>query len=150
MELLGGSHTPSGTVFPKSEVVGWADIGTSSRPITGVVIGREMRGIVSNDSEDIKIRVQTYVKPYGNDYPLSIIKDAALHEGWSGKEFEITHDYSPERAMQMQYSPNSIYKLTEGEALFISTLVTSLPLMEGFEGMQAHHTTPPAHQWQQA
>lgn len=135
------------TFFSQNEVIGWADIGTSSRPVTGLVIGREIRGVVTNDKGEVKMRVQTYVKPTGNIEPLDRVCGSKRHWGWSGPEFEITDDFSPEYAMTLSYSPTSAQRLTENETLNILPLVSSVPLLtECSLNTQVPQKVPPSHQ----
>lgn len=88
----------------RNEIVGWTQNNGVSRPVTGVVIGREMSGVVSGP-KGIKIRVQNYVQPTGNEYLLNSLPNSAAHEGISGKEYVISQDFSPEYAMALEYSP---------------------------------------------
>lgn len=120
--------------FPRNEVVGWTQgPHGSSRPVTGVVIGREMRGIVSGDQGDMRFRIQTYVKPHGNNYPLSLIRNSVEHNGLSGFEFEITQDLSPEFALGLDYSQTTPVSIPEQKmedvSLFLIPLVAELPYL---------------------
>lgn len=76
-----------------------------------------MRGVVTGPEQDLKIRIQTYIRPTGNEFPLLQIPNAKQHSGWSGGEIEITQDVSPEYAFSLNYSRNETYELSEGQTL---------------------------------
>lgn len=129
--------------IPRSEVVGWTQgPHGSSRPVTGVVVGREMRGITSNE-EKLTIQVQTYVKVTGNEFPLSLLKGAKPHSGLSGYEFEITEDVSPEHAFGLDYTQIDPVALpAEAAQMLIPLIPTFLTAREGSLSMPIPHTAP--------
>jgi len=87
----------------RNEIVGWTQ-GHTCRPVTGVVVGREMSGLVSYDNGSVKMRVKKYIKPTGNNYILSTLPNAQPHNGIAGPEYVISEDLSLEYAMSLDYS----------------------------------------------
>lgn len=103
--------------IPHNEIVGWTQGPHGvSRPITGVVIGRELRGVVTREDGQVFFQVDTYIKPTGNEFPLKSIPGSHIHHGWSGKEFEVTQQLSPDFALKLEFSPN-IEELRADKAL---------------------------------
>lgn len=139
------AHNARRTFFPRSEVVGWtqgfhgSNGGSHGRSIgvSGLVVGRELRGVVSSDN--IKLRVQTYVKVTGNEYPLRLLPNAKPHEGLSGFEFEITDDFSPKYALTLSYSQTEPVKLEEGHITTLASIAKNHDLREYFVDMQGNH-----------
>lgn len=118
----------------RNEIVGWTQgPHGSSRPVNGIVIGREMRGIVSDDENNIRLRIQTYIKPSGNEYPLSLVKNSSKQMGLSGHEFVITDDVSPEYAFGLDYSQMEPVTLSEKKmqeaSLLLVPLIAELPYL---------------------
>lgn len=92
----------------KSEntVVGWVDIGTSSRPVTRHVVGRVADSVVLFPDGSEKIKVRTYVRSYKGDYPLSLL-GGRVSRSWETEgheERELTELYSREYASTFAYS----------------------------------------------
>lgn len=113
----------------ESEVVGWLDFHGSSKPITGIVAGREMRGIITTPTGELLMRTQTYIQVTGNEYILNSLPNSTPHdEGWSGKEVIITEDLPLEYAMKLKYSGVSEVSLTENTPYALSGTTKLLPL----------------------
>lgn len=87
-------------------VVGWAEIHGSSKPITGLVIGRETTGMVTTD-EGVYLEVETYVKVTGNEFPLLSIPNSRIQNGSTGKEVVIVENLTPEFAMVLSFTKHN-------------------------------------------
>lgn len=87
-----------------NEVVGWVDIGTSSRPVTRPVVGRVLRGVEILPDGQEKIRVDTFVKSYKGDYPLSLLGGSLSSETESQQEIQLSSLLSREYASSLIYS----------------------------------------------
>lgn len=91
---------------PENTVVGWANIGTSSRPVTREVVGRVADSAVLLADGGEKIKVRTYVRSYKKDYPLSLL-GGRLSRSWDNETFEereLIELYSREYASTLSYS----------------------------------------------
>ena len=89
---------------PGNEYVGWVDIGTSSRPIIREVVGRVPRGVKFMPDGTEKILVNTYVRSYKGDYPLSLLGGEISRTTDKFEESELTIFYSREFAATLSYS----------------------------------------------
>ena len=85
-------------------VVGWVDIGGSSRPITRMVVGRVVRGVATNDDGNEKIIVDTYVRSYKGDEPLSFLKGKISKVTEKYAETLLTDLFSRDYASTLAYS----------------------------------------------
>jgi hypothetical protein len=109
----------------KNETVGWTQgpHGTS-RPVIAVVVGREMRGITTLETGELKVRAQTYVIATGNEHILSSLPHTKSNpQGWRENEFEITENFSPEYAFKLSYSQDSPSKLAEGVPYTLTSFI---------------------------
>lgn len=130
--LFAQDYSSSQSFIPQNEIAGWTQgLHGASKPITGLIIGREMRGIVTKDNGNIKIRVQSYYKITGNEQPLLKIPNAKPHDGWSGKEIEITEDLAPEYAYKLKYSPST--ELSEGIPITIEKELSEILNLKKFK-----------------
>ena len=91
---------------PENTVVGWANIGSTSRPVTREVVGRVADSVVLFPDGNEKIKVRTYVRSYKGDYPLSLL-GGRISRSWANEtheERELTEFYSREFASTLSYS----------------------------------------------
>lgn len=89
---------------PHNTVVGWVDVGTTSRPITREVVGQVPSGIIKNDKGEEKIVVETYVRSYKNDYPLALLGGEISRITDRYEERHLTQFLSREYASKLSYS----------------------------------------------
>lgn len=91
---------------PENTVVGWVDIGTSSRPITREVTGRVADKVEKLADGRDGVRVRTYARSYKGDYPLSLLggRISRSEENESFEERELVEVYSREFAATLAYS----------------------------------------------
>jgi hypothetical protein len=108
--------------IPHNENVGWIEgpHGTS-HSVTGVVIGRDLLGLVTKDNGRILFHVDTYVKPTGNLNILTQIPGSDLHQGLSGVEVKITQELSPEYAMRLSYTSTKEELKAEQEVTLLNS-----------------------------
>ncbi len=91
---------------PENTVVGWANIGTTSRPVTRQVVGRVADSVVLFADGSEKIAVRTYVRSYKKDGPLASL-GGKISRSWDNEtheETELTELYSREYASTLSYS----------------------------------------------
>ncbi len=91
---------------PENTVVGWANIGSTSRPVTREVVGRVADSVILFPDGNEKIKVRTYVRSYKGDYPLSLL-GGRVSRSWENEtheETELTEFYSREYASTLSYS----------------------------------------------
>lgn len=121
---------------PENTVVGWADIGTSSRPITRQVVGRVADSVVLYANGSEKVKVRTYVRSYKGDYPLSLLggKVTRSWENETYQETELTQFLSREYAVTLSYSHFAADRqiLTPGVEMRVNQKYTppSFPLLD--------------------
>ena len=91
---------------PGSAVVGWIDIGTTSRPIMREVVGRVADSVALYVDGSEKIKVRTYVRSYKHDVPLAQL-GGTITRSWDNERFEETEIkelLSREYASTLSYS----------------------------------------------
>jgi hypothetical protein len=95
---------------PRNEIVGWNNLfHGSSRPVTGVVVGRNALGLLTTPIETL-VRVETFIKATGNGYILENLPNSIKNDNGT---FSITDDFSLEYAMKLDYSTPEKNRLFE-------------------------------------
>lgn len=112
---------------PHNETAGWIQGPISTRPVTGVVIGRELRDVFAPSDGEIMAVIESYYANTGNGEPLTSLPDAQWHDGWSPmKEIVVKSFLSLESAMKLDYSPTSI-PLEEGATYIVEAGIFESP-----------------------
>lgn len=91
---------------PENSVVGWVDIGATSRKVEREVVGRVADSVVLFPDGREKVKVRTYVKSYKGDEPLAKL-GGTVTRSWENEKFEeteLTQLYSREYASTLSYS----------------------------------------------
>lgn len=131
---------------PENTVVGWANIGSTSRPVTREIVGRVADSVVLFADGSEKIKIRTYVRSYKNDYPLSLL-GGRISRSWpneTSEERELTELFSRDYAATLSYShfaadPEMLFPDVE---LNLSGLPQQIPVNEAITDEPAPQLVP--------